>query len=301
MFAPRRFASLLVVAALALPVALPTAAGAVDPGRWRLTGTTPLPLYYYQGVTNDQSRRLFFDGVDFGLYRTDSAFHETGRNDDVIPPQVHLTEHYNHIGDISYDRAEGGRILLPLECYYPFTPNGGNSCQNGSIGVADPGTLTWRYYVRLDPAVIKKAMWAEVSPDGALIWTSSGNDLLAFSAADVTPANAAPAHGPIAPVRVLEDVVPPSGITGATFVAGRLYVAGSTGAQGDTFQVWSIDLTTGLSQLEIERTIVGESEGLATARLHTGLLHWLIQPYNEHGWPTYGPDHATLLSFRPAR
>ena len=29
-------------------------------------------------------------------------------------------------------------------------------------------------------------MWAESSPDGELIWTSSGNDLLAYRSSDVS-------------------------------------------------------------------------------------------------------------------
>ncbi|MGZ4277651.1 MAG: hypothetical protein ACXVFK_13020, partial [Solirubrobacteraceae bacterium] len=93
-----------------------------------------------------------------------------------------MREGYDHIGDISWDAAEHGRILLPLECYYPPA---GNTCQTGSIGVADPRTLKWRYYVKLDPRYIAKAMWAEVSPDGKLVWTSSGSDLLAYRDADV--------------------------------------------------------------------------------------------------------------------
>ena len=44
-----------------------------------------------------------------------------------------------------------------------------------SIGVADPDTLAWRYYVKLDKSFIDKAMWAEVSPNGQLLWTSSGS------------------------------------------------------------------------------------------------------------------------------
>ena len=122
----------------------------------------------------------------------------------MIPPDVHASEGYNHIGDISWDRAEGGRVLLPLECYVPGGPNGGNPCLHGSIGVADPGTLQWRYYVKLDPAEIPKAMWNEVSPDGTLLWTSSGGDLLAYRAADISLANAAPAHAPIHSVRRLQ-------------------------------------------------------------------------------------------------
>ena len=274
-------------------------ARAADPGRWHVTGTTTLPLLYYQGVTVDPARNFYFDGIFVGLYRTNPGFTETGRTADVIPPDVHTSEGYNHIGDISWDRAEGGRVLLPLECYVPNGPNGGNPCLHGSIGVADPGTLQWRYYVKLDPAEIPKAMWNEVSPDGTLVWTSSGADLLAYRAADISPANAAPAHAPIHSVRRLKGAVPPTGITGATFVDGRMLVAGQN---GKTFRVYSIDLATGARELEIERTIVGESEGLVTAAAKGGTLSWLIQPFNPEGNPpTYSPDHATLVSFAPGR
>ena len=193
------------VAALVLAAALglPGSARAADPGRWTVTGTTTLPLVYYQGVTVDPARNFYFDGVFVGLYRTDPALAETGRTDDVIPPDVHLREGYNHIGDIAWDRREGGRILLPLECYVPGGPNGGNPCLHGSIGVAGPGSLQWRYYVKLDPAEIPKAMWNEVSPDGSLLWTSSGDDLLAYRTADISRANAAPGHAPIHSVRRL--------------------------------------------------------------------------------------------------
>ena len=84
-------------------------------------------------------------------------------------------------------------MLLPMEC---FTPGVGNTCGTGAFGVADPATLAFRYYVKLDPAEIPKAMWAETSPDGSLIWTSSGDDLLAYRSSDVSEANRAPA-GPL--------------------------------------------------------------------------------------------------------
>jgi len=290
----RRIAVALLVLATCLAAA---PARAADPGRWRLTGTTTLPILYYQGVTADPGRNFYFDGIYVGLYRTDPGFTETGRTADVIPPDVHAREGYNHIGDISWDRAEGGRILLPLECYVPNGPNGGNPCLHGSIGVADPRTLQWRYSVKLDPAEIPKAMWNEVSPDGTLVWTSSGDDLLAYRSADVTLANAAPDHAPIHSVRRLKGAVPPTGITGATFVGGRMLVAGQ---DGETFRVYSIDLATGARELDIERKIVGESEGLVTAAVKGGTIGWLVQPFNEQGNPpTYSPDHATLLSFAP--
>jgi hypothetical protein len=158
-------------------------------------------------------------------------------------------------------------------------------------------TLQWRYYVKLDPKYNAKAMWAEVSPDGKLIWTSSGNDLLAYRAGQVKPGHAAPAGPLLKPAVTLRNAVPPTGITGATFRDGRLLVAGQ---DGDLFQVWSIDLATGSRQLEIERTIVGESEGLDIAAALGGLLHWQIQPYNEQGLPTYPPLNGTLLHFAPA-
>jgi hypothetical protein len=284
----------LAIAAMLL-LAVAPAAQAADPGRWRETGRTTLPLVYYQGVTHTTDGSWLFDGIYTGLWRTDKLFNQTGGNDNVIPPDVAAGEQYNHIGDIGFDRAEGGRVILPLECYYP--PQG-NTCNTGSFGVADPATLQWRYYVKLDPAEIPKAMWAEVSPDGGLIWTSSGKDLLAYSAADVKQANAAPLGKPIKAVRKLAGAVPPSGITGATFFDGRLFVAGT---EGDTkFEVWSIDLTNGSRRLEVEREIVGESEGLDTFDAAGGTLHWLIQPFNTVGTPTYDPHNATLLHFQPA-
>ncbi len=279
--------------ALAAVTGAPVAA-AQDPGRWAETGSSTMPLYYYQGVTSDPADNLYFDGIHFGLYRTDSQLNEGARNDDVIPLPVTASEGYNHIGDISWDAAERGRILLPLECYYPPA---GNTCNTGSFGVADPGTLGWRYYVKLDPAYIKKAMWAEVSPNGKFVWTSSGQDLLAYRAAQVTPANAAPTGPKLKPVKRVSGAVPPTGITGATFYGNRLFVAGQ---DGSLFQIWSIDLDTGARQLEIERQVVGESEGLDVVDALGGILHWQIQPYNEQGPPSYGFANGTLLHFVPA-
>ena len=245
--------------AAALALALASPAPAADPGRWTETGRSTVPLYYYQGVASDPQKRLFFNGIYTGLYRTDSSLNEQARNDNVFPPDVFAREHYNHIGDIAWDAREGGRILLPTECYYPRAAPGeddpNNTCKTGSIGVADPDTLQWRYYVKLDPAEIPKAMWVAVSPDGKLVWTQSHNDLLAYSMDDISLAHAAPGAAPIKAVRKLPNAKPPSGITGAAFFRGKFYVAG--GDDADHFQVWSIDLQTGARQLEIERHIVG--------------------------------------------
>jgi PKD repeat protein len=331
----RRLAFVPLLAALLAPAA---PARAEDPGRWVQTNRATVPLEYYQGVTVDPRRNLYFDGIHVGLYRTDPALRETARNDDVIPPEVTALEGYNHIGDITWDAREGGRILLPLECYYPPGQSatfGGNTCPagnlraggvvlgTGAIGVAQPvetpagrGTFAWRYYVKLDETTpIRKAMWAEVAPDGELFWTQGGagtetggggRDLLAFRTADVKPENAedpkAPTGKRIQAVRRLRGAVPCSGITGATFYDGRLFVAGQNACDGESdppFRVWSIDLATGEKRLEIERPITGESEGLVTVRTLGGILHWLIQPYNTEGPPTYGVSNGTLLSFAP--
>ncbi len=290
----------LVAALLALSLALlaPPVAGAADPGRWREVRRSSIPISYYQGIAADRRRDLFFNGVFVGLYRTNSLLVQQAGTDNVIPPAVRAAEGYNHIGDIDWNARGGGRVLLPLECYYPGQPNGGNTCRTGSIGVADPRTLAWRYYVKLDPAQIPKAMWCAVSPNGRLLWTSSGNDLLAYRVKRIRRRNAAPGGPRLRAVRRLAGAVPPSGITGAAFVGRRLYVAGTQGET--TFQVWSIDLRNGSRRLEIEREVVGESEGLATARVLGGVLHWIITPVTTTGRPpTYGSGHNTLLSFVP--
>jgi hypothetical protein len=279
---------------LALTLAVCGPALAKDPGRWTLTGWSNVPTTYWQGVaTSGPGKPLFFSGVATGLHRTTPRLTQTGSADPVIPPLVLATEGYNHVGDIGY---QGGRVLLPLECYTPGGPNGGNTCGTGSFGVADPKTLAFQYYVKLDPAEIPKAMWVEASPDGKLLWTSSGQDLLAYRSADVNAANAGPAAAPIHSVRRLAGAVPPSGVTGAAFHRGRLFLAGS---QGTTYQVWSVSTSTGRRRLELELpNVQGESEGLTQVPLLGGRLHYLIAPLAAQ--PTFGPG-VGMLHFEVGR
>ena len=213
----------------------------------------------------------------------------------------------NVVGVGEYGEHEfGDELRGQLGAYYrvanvtdPGQLNGGNTCQTGSIAVADPGTLGWRYYVKLDPAYIKKAMWVEASPDGRWIWTSSGTSLLAYDAAQVTLANAAPAGPKLVPRR-LTGVLPASGVSGATFYGGRLFVALN---RGSYFEVVSYGIdTSGPSPVlldgprrEIERTKSSsfyEPEGLATANALNGELHWQIHPQI--------PFYGRIISFRPA-
>jgi hypothetical protein len=287
----------VVVLVALVALLLPGAAVGADPGRWVESGYSPVPVEYFQGVTTDRDRNFYFDGIQVGIYRTDPLLNETARLESGIPVDVYLREGYNHIGDITWDKREQGRLLLPLECFIPFF---GNTCKTGSIGVADPQTLAWRYYVKLDKAFSDKAMWAEVSPNGRLVWTSSGSgdDLLAYRVKDIAPENAAPDAAPLQPVRVLEGAVPPSGITGAAFYGKRLLLAGQR--SGGPFQVWSVDLRDGSRRLEIEKPVIGESEGLEVVAGLGGVLHWLITPFQTGGRPpTYGPTSA-LVHFVPA-
>ena len=279
---------LVLVVVLVTAVACPPAT-AKDPGRWLLTGATSVPVPYWQGLTSDPAeRRVFFAGVFEGLWRTTSLLKQTAGVPGAIPPAVKTSEGYNHIGDPTWNPDEGGRVLLPLEC---FTPGIGNTCATGSFGVADPDTLGFRYYVKLDPAEIPKAMWAETSPDGALIWTSSGADLLAYRSYDVSPANAAPVAAPIRAVSRLAGAVPPSGITGAVFHRGRLLLAGE---MGGSYQIWSVDADNGQRRLELETSLCGESEGLDIIYTLGGRLHWLIAPFDPGCELSFGPTGALL-------
>ena len=279
---------LLVIAAVVFAAACP-AAQAQDPGRWLLTGASSVPLTYWQGLTSDPAKeRIFFVGVFEGLWQTTPSLRQTAGVGSAIPPDVKAIEGYNHIGDPTWNPGEGGRVLLPLEC---FTSGVGNTCGTGSFGVADPTTLGFRYYVKLDPAEIPKAMWAETSPDGELVWTSSGADLLAYRSSDISPANAAPGAAPIRAVRRLAGAVPPSGVTGAVFRNGRLLLAGEI--EG-TYQIWSIDTDTGQRRIELETSLCGESEGLDLIPTLGGRLHWLIAPFDPGCELTFGPTGALL-------
>ena len=280
---------------LSLMTVMTAAAEAGTASDWIRTGRSTMPLNYFQGVTHDDDSNVYFDGVNVGLYRTNTKLKQEAQNLDVIDPAAKQDPGFNHIGDITFDQAEGGRIILPLECY-DGSKSPSNTCGIGGFGVADPETLTWKYWVKLDPADIPKAMWAETSPDGKLIWTSSGNDLLAYNTADVSRANAQPGGAVIRPARRVVGAVPAHGITGAVFVGPRLFLAGQ---DDDNMQVSSVDLTTGKSRPEIKETISGESEGLDTFRGLGGTLHWMVMPIPQGGNPpTFERDKGSLLHYK---
>lgn len=285
----RRRALTAVLLALAAALTFAPGASARDPGNWLLTGASTVPNDYWQGLTSDPAEaNLYFIGPFQGLWQTTPLLEQTAGVSKAIPTAVRAREGYNHIGDPTWLPGEGGRIVLPLEC---FNPNQGNTCGTGSFGVADPQTLAFRYYVKLDPTEIPKAMWAETSPSGTRIWTSSGDDLLAYDADHVSQANAAPSGPVIHSGKVLTDAVPPTGITGAVFKQQRLWLAGE---DGDRYQVWSVNTKTGERKLKLEMHICGESEGLDLFSKLGGRLHWLIAPADPGCELTFGPTSALL-------
>jgi hypothetical protein len=290
----RAIRSLAALAAVVATVFVSAAPARADgPGRWLLTGASSVPVTYWQGLTSDPAEsRLYFTGIFEGLWRTTPTLRETAGIASAIPSDVKQREGYNHIGDPTWNAGDGGRVILPLEC---FTPGVGNTCGTGSFGVADPETLAFRYYVKLDPAEIQKAMWAETSPDGSLIWTSDGDDLLAYRSNAVSQVNKAPTGPMVDPVRRLADAVPPTGVTGAVFDDGRLLLAGESDG---TYQIWAVDPNTGQRRLELEMRICGESEGLDVIPTLGGKLHWLIAPFDPGCQLTFGPTSA-LLHFVP--
>jgi hypothetical protein len=292
---PSRSALAVLATVLALALAAVPPALARDPGRWLLTGASSVSVNYWQGLTSDPANeRIYLTGIFQGLWRTTPLLRQTSGVPNAIPPAVAESEGYNHIGDPTWNPGEGGRVVLPLECFNPAT--GENTCGTGSFGVADPATLGFRYYVKLDPAEIPKAMWAETSPNGALVWTSSGDDLLAYRSSEIVEANAAPAGPLLQAARRLEGAVPPTGITGAVFRDDRLLLAGESNG---VYRVWAVDPRNGERRLELELRICGESEGLDLIPTLGGSLHWLIAPFDPGCSPTFGPTSA-LLHFVPA-
>src|SRR3954452_20780028 len=107
------------IASAAIAIAAPASAQAADPGLWIKTSQLTKPATYRQGLaSNPATGDVFFSGSFNGITRTHNEV-ELTKNTVAIPKDVSDREQYNHIGDIAFDAAEGGRILLPLESYAP--------------------------------------------------------------------------------------------------------------------------------------------------------------------------------------
>jgi hypothetical protein len=291
----RALLRLMGVVTVALTAGVPSA-GAAD--LWTETGPSLTSVNYWQGITFDAAARTFtFDGPAQGLWRTDAQLARLAGRSTGIPSTVTSTEGWNHLGDLSFDAAGGPRLLVPLECYYPAASDP-NTCHTAGFGVVDPVTLRWRYYVKLDPAQITKAMWVEVSPDGRWAWTSSGTDLLAYDATQISTQRAGPAGTPLTAAKRVVGVLRAPSVSGAAFLGDRLYLAFDRGSYVQVLS-YPVNPTTGdvgtTWRLEIQRAKTSslyETEGLAVADALGGTLHWQIQPQV--------PFYARILHFVPA-
>jgi hypothetical protein len=287
-----RLAGVLIAA---LAASAPSAAAA---DLWTETGRSLTSVNYWQGITFDAATRTFnFDGPAQGLWRTDAQLTRLAGRSTGIPSAVTSTEGWNHLGDLTFDAGGGPRLLVPLECYSPLASDP-NTCHTGGFGVVDPVTLQWRYYVKLDPAQISKAMWVEVSPDGRWVWTSSGTDLLAYDATQISPERAGPGGAPLVAAKRIVGVLRAPSVSGAAFLGDRLYLAFDRGSYVQVLS-YPVNPTTGdvgtAWRLEIQRTkssSLYETEGLAVADALGGTLHWQIHPQSRL--------YARILHFVPA-
>jgi hypothetical protein len=287
-----RLAGVLIAA---LAASAPSAAAA---DLWTETGRSLTSVNYWQGITFDAATRTFnFDGPAQGLWRTDAQLRRLAGRSTGIPSAVTSTEGWNHLGDLTFDAGGGPRLLVPLECYSPLASDP-NTCHTGGFGVVDPVTLQWRYYVKLDPAQISKAMWVEVSPDGRWVWTSSGTDLLAYDATQISPERAGPGGAPLVAAKRIVGVLRAPSVSGAAFLGDRLYLAFDRGSYVQVLS-YPVNPTTGdvgtAWRLEIQRTkssSLYETEGLAVADALGGTLHWQIHPQSRL--------YARILHFVPA-
>ena len=266
-------ASLLVLGAQAAP-----RASAADPGRWRLSASERLSPGYGRGLAPAGADGIFWAGDD-ALFRSDAQVNERLHLVPAIPGFTRSTEHLTRLGDPTWDAARG-RLLVPVGC--------ADGCRAGAIAILDRALL-WRGRVLLDPSEIASPAWAELDPGGELVWTSSGRDLLAYRAADLTPqAGAATAPAPRA-VRRLVGVVPEGEVGGAAFWDGRLLLATS----GDPQRVWSVDVRESAApevRLEFERAGAARPAGLGAFDGRGGLVHLSLA----------ASGRVSLLSFVPA-
>ena len=203
-------------------------AGASDPGRWKLSSVDRLAPLYRGGLSADGAGHVFWSGAGEGLFRSSTSLAEQLRLGAAIPPALRTEPGFALVGDPGWDASGSGRLVVPFRCAVGASSA---TCPQAGLGIYDRGLL-WGQFVRLDRSAATSIDWAEPSPDGLLVWTSSGRDLLAFSAADVRPGNGVP----LVPVARFAGVVPLSRVTGATFMGGRLWLAGDGAGR---LQAWS--------------------------------------------------------------
>ena len=209
-----------------------------------------LPAGYDDGLAADAAGHLLWSGVPDGLYRSNLELRPQLRLRGAIPGALRSDGFARRRRPgMGHDPAPG-RLLVPLQCAAGAASAG---CPAAGIGVYDAG-LIWRYYVELDRSAITSIDWAQVSPDGSLVWTSSGRDLLFYFALNVEPA----APEALRPVERFAGVLPLTRVTGSAIWRGRLMLAGESEGH---LQVWSLDIAQGRPadpRLELDRPYAGD-------------------------------------------
>ena len=235
----------------------------------RLADARPIPIEYFQGLTHDRAGARYFDGVTVGLLPDGPlrCASRPGRERD--PARGERSVGFNHIGDPTWDAAEGGRLILPLECFTPGAPNGGNTCgQGGSASPTRPrsaGAISSRSTRPTSP----RRCGRRSRPTGPRMDVERPRPAR-LSHGGRLAANAAAACAIRPAVRVRRRAA--SGVTGAAFLERA--PARSRGRPRGPLQLWSVDVRTGARELEAELAVSGESEGLDVVDDGHGLVHW---------------------------
>ena len=206
---------------LSLLVAAAPDAAAAD--LWTETGRSLTSVNYWQGITfAPASGAFFFDGPATGLWRTDAALRRTAGRSSGIPSSVTSAEGWNHLGDLSFDAAGGGRLLVPLECYSPSP--GPEHLQDRRVRrrrSRDPGMALLR---QARPPRSPRRCGSRSRPTAA-----GRGPRPAPTSSPTTPADlrrdAGPAGAPLIASKRIAGVLRAPGVSGAAFLGDRLYLA----------------------------------------------------------------------------
>lgn len=275
----------VALALLGVLAGAPLTARAADPGAWVLAGAARAPETATGGIAHDAAGGRFLAGGTT-LLRTDGRLRPDLTLRAAIPGELLGDPGFDRVGDPGWDAA-GGRLVVPLAC----RAGAGATCGSGGLALFAPN-LDWRVGITLDAEAAPGGRWAAPAPDGALVWTAAGTDLLAYRTGDLTQANATLTGGPIRPAVRLPGAGPAGELTGGAFWQGRLYL--TAGGPGP-LRIWSIDVgaPSPVARLEVERGIAGAAAGLDAVPARGGVLQWLVAP-------PAGGARPTVLTLAPA-